>query len=455
MDNHIRNLVSMARTAQKRFENDFDQERVDAIVRNIAKVVYLGAEKWAKLALEETGMGNYEDKVQKKKAKARIMWSSLRGKKSMGIISRDETTGIVEIAKPVGVVGAAQPCTNPIVTAMANCMAALKGKNAIIIAPHPRAVTCTSLAVKEWRDAIRQSGAPEDILQILENSSVERTSELMRSVDVIVATGGPAMVKTAYSSGKPSYGVGPGNVQCILDRGINIADAVAKIITGRTFDNGIVCSGEQSVIVPHELYQDLVLELKKQNVFVVEAQNEREKLVKVLFPDGKIDKNLIGQPALRLAEKAALRVPSETVMIAVLDDERDKKSLLRHEKMFPVVTVFCYETLDQALAIVEDNLAIAGKGHSVVIHSQNRENIERVGLIATVSRVIVNAPCSTTVGGSFKNGLGATSTLGCGTWGNNSISENFTYKHLLNITRIAYVIPSQRIPSDDELFGGE
>ncbi len=450
---YIDELLEKARRAQKKFEAEFNQEKVDAIVRDIAKVVFVGAEKWARMAADETRMGGYEYKLKKKKGKARILWASLREKKSMGVIARDKETGIVEIAKPVGVVGAVQPCTNPIVTPMANIMSALKGKNAIILAPHPRAVNCTAEATKEWREVLERHGAPVDLVQMVENSSVERTNALMKAVDVIVATGGPGMVRAAYSSGKPSYGVGPGNIQCILDRGIDLEDAVGKIILGRTFDNGIICSGEQTIITPKEMFQDLLAELKKQNTYVVSEEEEKKRLVDALFPEGKINKDLIGQPIEDVAEAAKLNIPEGTVMIAIEEDAANKKSVLRREKMFSVITLFTYEDFEEALEIMQDNLEIEGKGHTVCIHSHDTDNVERVGLYATVSRVVVNAPCATTAGGSFQNGLAPTSTLGCGTWGNNSISENFTYRHLLNITRIAYLKPDAKIPSDEELFG--
>lgn len=452
---YITDLVTRAKIAQKQFEENFDQAQVDKIVRGIAKIVFEGAEKWARMAVDETGMGNYEDKVQKKRNKARILWSSLREKKSMGIISRDEATGIVEIAKPVGIVGAVQPATNPIVTPMANSMAALKGKNAIIISPHPRAGHCTAVVVGEWRALLRKHNAPEDLIQIVENSTIEKTAELMRSVDVIVATGGPGMVKAAYSSGKPSYGVGPGNIQCIIDRGIDLKEAVKKIIYSRIFDNGIICSGDQGLIIPKEMYDDFLRELKAQNTYIVQDVKEKEMLIEALFPQGKTNISLVGQPVSKIAATAGIQIPPNTVMLAVPVDGDDVKNPLRREKMFSVAALFTYEDFEEALSIMQFNLNIEGKGHSVAIHSNDKEHIERLGLAATASRVIVNAPSTVSTGGSFYNGLAPTSTLGCGSWGNNSISENFTYKHLLNITRIAYPILNPRIPSDEELFGGE
>ncbi len=451
---YICSLIDKARAAQVVFDRDFDQEAVDRIVREIAKVTFSRAEELARMAAEETDMGGYDYKVKKIKGKARIFWYGLRDKKSMGIIGRDPLTGITEIAKPVGIVGAIQPCTNPIVTPLGNSMAALKGKNAIIVAPHPRGQNCTRTVVGLWRELLGRHGAPADLIQNVEEISIERTRLLMQMVDVVVATGGPGMVKAAYSSGKPSFGVGAGNVQCVLDRGIDLKQALAKVIEGRTFDNGIICAGEQSIIAPEEMMADIVAELKVQNCHVVESQSERQRLMPCLFPKkGILNRALIGKPVCAIAAAAGLDIGKETVMLAIPVDASDHQSDLRREKMFPVIALFSYRTFDDALQIVDENLSLEGKGHTVSIHSNDPANIERLGLRAPVSRVIVNAPSATTAGGSFANGLGPTSTLGCGSWGNNSISENFTYKHLLNITRIATLQTDARIPSDEELFG--
>ncbi len=451
---YITSLVEKAREAQGIFERDFDQQRVDAILRDLAKVTYYKAEELARLAADETRMGAYESKVKKIKGKSRIFWYSLRDKKSMGILCRDEKTGITEIAKPVGVVGAVQPCTNPTVTPLGNSMAALKGKNAVILAPHPRGQNCTLRAVALWHEVLVKHGAPENLIQCVEQISIEKTNMLMQMVDVVVATGGPGMVKSAYSSGKPSFGVGQGNVQCVLDRDIDLKEAISKIIEGRTFDNGILCGGEQTVIYPKDLMSKVIAELKAQNCYVVEDENEKKRLVATLFPKrGVLNRDLVGQTVRKVAAAAKIDIGKETVLLAVPEDSSDKDSDLRREKMFPVIALFSYSRFEEALNIVAENLSLEGKGHSVSIHSNNREHIEVLGLRAKVSRVIVNAPCATTCGGSFSNGLGPTSTLGCGSWGNNSISENFTYKHLLNITRIAMPLPDAPIPSDEELFG--
>lgn len=451
-ERYIQNLIEKARGAQQLFEATFDQAGVDHILRDLAKYVFDNAELLAEMAINETGIGGLEYKIKKNKGKARILWHHLKGKKSMGVLSEDPESGITEIAKPIGVVGAVQPTTNPSVTPLANCMAALKGKNAIIVAPHPRAENKTLFLVNAWRSILAEHKAPQDLIQTVENSSVERTQELLRQSDVTVATGGPGMVKSAYSSGKPSFGVGPGNVQTILDRDIDLKKTIPMILDARIFDNGIICSGEQTIITPEEMYEDMKREVIAYGGYWVEDEQEREKLLAVLFPDGKIGKDMVGQTVQFIAKAAGVDMPLETKVIVMPESNDNKTSLLRKEKMYPVITPFKYKEFSEAVDIAIENLEMEGKGHSVSIHSHNDEHIRELALRAPVSRVLVNQPCATANGGAFTNSLNATSTLGCGSWGNNSISENFYFKHLLNITRIAKVKKNPVVPSDEELW---
>jgi succinate-semialdehyde dehydrogenase len=251
-DTEIEQLIAKARAAQAVFEK-FSQEKVDAIVRDIAKYVYDNAAPLARMAVDETGIGLYEDKILKNKGKARVIWNNLKGKKSRGIIGEDSETNLVLVAKPMGVVGAVTPVTNPIVTPMCNGMFALKAGNAVIFAPHPKAQKCTEHLTREFMKIVKNHGGPDNLIQVVMNGSIEKTQQLMKAVDVVVATGGPAMVKSAYSSGKPSFGVGAGNVPVIIDRGVSIKDAVEKIVTGASFDNGIICSHEQFVLAPEKV----------------------------------------------------------------------------------------------------------------------------------------------------------------------------------------------------------
>jgi len=448
----IDELIEKSRIAQKKYEK-FNQHQVDLIVKEIAWTVYSNAEELARMAVEETGMGVYEDKVKKNRGKASIIWNNLKSKKSVGIINYDEAKGVVEVARPMGVIGLVTPCTNPIVTPMCNAMFALKGRNSVIISPHPRAKKCAVHLVNMFNDAIKKYDAPENLIQVIDEPSIELTNELMKKVDVIVATGGMGMVKAAYSSGKPAYGVGAGNVQCIIDRGVDLKETVPKIVAGRIFDNGIICSAEQSIIVHEEDYMKVVEELRLNKVYYTEDSNEVSRIRNALFINGVMNKNLVGQSVLKVAEAAGLDIPKDTKAIAVKAEGIGQNDLLCKEKMCPVIAVFKYKTFTEAVEIANANLEYEGKGHSISLHSNNKENIEYAACNIPVSRVLVNQICSTMNGGSFYNGFTPTTTLGCGSWGNNSISENLDYKHIINITRIGYYKKDARVPTDEELWG--
>lgn len=446
----IQNMIEKARIAQQQFEQ-FSQKQVDAIVRAIAKVVYDNAEELAKDAIEETEMGNYDDKVLKNKGKARIIWNNLKNKKSIGIIEAEDKDGIVKIAKPVGVVGAVTPTTNPTVTPMCNTMFALKGGNAIIIAPHPRSKKCSNKTVKLMLAEIKKLGGPDNLIQCIDEPSIPLTTELMKSVDVLVATGGPGMVTSAYSSGKPSFGVGPGNVQVILDTDVDYRQAAKDVIIGRAFDNGIICSGEQSVIAQKDDYNNVISMFQEGGAFYVEDQAVIDKFRAVLFEDGHIAKEVVGQSVQTIAELAGVKIPEDRKVILLKCDGSDDDPL-RKEKMCPVMVTFEYDSFDDAIEIARKNLEIEGKGHTAAIHSNTKAHIELTGLSLPVSRLVVNEPSSSTAGGSLFNGLAPTTTLGCGSWGNNSISENLDYKHLINVQRIAYAHKEKSVPTDAEIW---
>ena len=447
----IQQYVDRARRAEAVFAR-FDQKKTDAIVKALAKYVYDNAEALARMAVDETRMGAYEDKVQKNKGKARIIWNALKNKKSVGVLRVLESEGLIEIAKPMGVVAAVTPCTNPIVTPMCNAMFALKTGNAIIIAPHPRAKECAMFLNGAYRKILRDKNAPEDLYQTLPSPSNEQTQELMRACDVVIATGGMNMVKAAYSSGKPSYGVGTGNVQCIFDAGIDYAKAVPKAIAGRIFDNGIICSAEQTVIAPKRDYDSIIAEFVKNGAFYIDDKKTVEMMGGRLFPDGLIAKDAVGQPIKKVAELAGVSIPDGVKLIIVKPDGCGKDNVWSKEKMFSIMSAYAYDTWPNAIEIARANLEAEGIGHSVAIHSDDRANIEYAGLNLPVSRVLVNQICATQNGGSYANGLNPTTTLGCGSWGNNSISENLFYTHLYNVTRVADEKPGWRQPPDSEIW---
>ena len=449
----VKDLVARARAAQKVFENS-TQEQVDAACRAIAKAIFDNAEPLARMAVDETRMGVYEDKIKKNMGKSRVIWNELKGKKSVGIIERLPEQGLVLVAKPMGVVGAVTPTTNPIVTPMCNAMFALKGRNAIIICPHPRSKKCSGEAVRLMKEALAPLGVPADIIQIIEEPTVELSGQVMKQCDVCISTGGMGMVRAAYASGKPAFGVGAGNVQCLIDEDADLEKAIPMIIEGRRFDNGIICSGEQTAIMPKAIHAKAVEVFKKNGCLYIDKPEDVAKLRATLFPGGVMDKNIVGQTAKTVAEKCGFAYEDDLKVILVKADAYGKDDLLSKEKMCPVIAT--YDNLadwDACIACANANLEVEGKGHSVCIHSNTPEHVEAAAQVLPVSRFLVNQICSTNNGGSFFNSLSATTTLGCGSWGNNSISENLSWKHLFNVSRIAYVRPGSVMPTDEEIWG--
>lgn len=451
-DTEIQELVQKARVAQAIYES-FTQEQVDAIVHDMGKYVYDNAEALARMAIDETGIGNYEDKVAKKKGKARVIWNNLKGKKSRNIIGEDAENNLVFVAKPMGVVAAVCPVTNPVATPMCNGMFALKAGNAVIFAPHPKAQKCTEHLTREFMKIVKKHGGPDNLIQVVTNGSVEKTQDLMRAADVVVATGGGAMVKSAYSSGKPSFGVGAGNVPVIIDRGVDFQDAVGKIVTGAAFDNGIICSHEQFVLTPEESYAQTI-DLFKQTgkVWFTDNELQIQKLREVVFPGGYLNKDVVGKTAREIGALAGIDVPASARIILLPAKGAGTADILAKEKLCPVVAILPYKTFEEAVSKAKANLLVEGAGHSAALHSNDEQHIRAAGVQLPISRLVVNQPSSLTAGGSLTNGFAPTTTLGCGSWGGNSISENLDYKHLMNVSRIGKVITGKKVPTDDEIW---
>lgn len=451
MNNIIQSLVERSRKAQQVLCT-YDQKKTDEIVKMFGKVISEHAESLAKLAVEESRMGVYEDKVAKNKAKSRIIWNALKGKKSIGIIGRDEKAGLIEVAKPMGVIAAATPCTNPIVTPMCNAMYAVKCQNSIIIAPHPRSKKCAIAVADLYYKELDRMGVPRDIFLVVEEPSIELTNELMAACDAVIATGGMGVVKSAYSSGKPSYGVGPGNVQGLIDEGIDYKAAAGRMIASRIFDNGIICSGTQSIIAPQKDYDTVIKEFISQGAYYVDDQTVLNKLAEVVFPNGVINKKVVGQSVQTIAKLAEITVPENTKVLVVKPEMHGASVVWSKEKMCPIMAAYSYKTWEDAVQIAYENLIYEGEGHTADIQSDNQEHIEYAGVKLPVSRVVVNQTSSSMAGGAFANSLNPTTTLGCGSWGNNAISENLFYTHLMNKSRIAFVKKDWKQPSDEEIF---
>ena len=451
-DASIEELIHKARIAQETYEI-FTQEKVDAIVRDIGKFVYDNAEALARMAVDETEMGSFEDKILKNKSKARVIWNNLKDKKSRGVIGEDNISNLVFVAKPMGVVAAVTPVTNPIVTPMCNGMFALKTGNAIIFASHPKAQNCAEFLTEEFMKIVKSHNGPDDLIQVVKNGSVAKTQKLMQSADVVVATGGGAMVKSAYSSGKPSFGVGAGNVPVIIDRNIDLKDAVEKIVDGASFDHGIICSHEQFVFAPEENFKKTIeLFTNTGKVWFTNNQNQIQKLRDVVFQNGYLNKDIVGKSAREVGKLAGIDVPETSRLILLPADGSGTEDVLAKEKLCPVIAIVPYKTFEEAINMAKSNLLVEGAGHSAALHSDNDQNIQKAGLELPISRLVVNQPSSTSAGGSLTNGFAPTTTLGCGSWGGNSISENLDYKHLMNVSRIGKVISDKEVPTDDEIW---
>jgi len=352
---YVSELVEKSRKAQKEFEG-YSQEQVDKAVRAIGKAAWENAKLLARMAVDETGMGVYEDKVQKNLGKPKIIWEYLKGEKSRGIIRYIEDQGIVEVAKPMGVIGVITPTTNPTSTPVHNSMIALKGGNSIIICPHPRAKKCGKKTVDVMNQALERIGAPKELIQIVEEPTLEISSTLMKLADVCVSTGGSAMIKEAYSSGKPAFGVGQGNVQCLIDRDVDISKAIPMIIRGRTYDNGILCTCEQSVICPEEKCKEIINEFVENGAYYVNDPEEVTKLRMILFPDGTLNRELVGALPKKIADMAGIRVPENTKLLIGKTDGFGRSDLFSKEKLFPVLSLYEYDTWERAVKNAQANL---------------------------------------------------------------------------------------------------
>lgn len=449
---YVAELVARAHKAQAEFET-YSQERVDEVVRAIGKVVFDHGEELAQIAVEETGMGIVADKTVKNRNKAKAVWYKMKGVKSRGILRYIEEEGLVEVAKPVGVVGSICPVTNPNMTPMHNAMIALKGGNAIIVSPHPHGKKSGVLTCDYMREALKAVNAPIDLIQCVCEPTIGISQEIMAQCDMCLSTGGGSVVRAAYSSGKPAYGVGSGNVQVLIDRDADLEKAVPLIVKGRTYDNGILCTCEQAAICPKDKETAVLDLMAKENVYYTSSEEEREAFRHTIFPNGKIDAGIVGKTAVQVAALAGVKVPENTRMILIKLTETGETEQLSKEKLLPVMAFYTYDTWEEAVCIAKENLLNMGAGHSVVIHSNTKANIEYAAECLPVSRFSVNQQGSSSLGGAFINGLNPTGTIGCGSWGNNSTTDNLFWRNLVNISRISYIISGKEVPTDEEVWG--
>lgn len=431
--------LEKVKNAQKEFSK-YSQEQVDKIFQAAAIAANEARIPLAKMAVEETGMGIVEDKVIKNHYAAEYIYNKYKNEKTCGVIYQDDSYGIKKIAEPVGIVAAVIPTTNPTSTAIFKTLIALKTRNGIIISPHPRAKKSTIEAAKTVLEAAVKAGAPEDIIEWIDVPSLELTNMLMQSADIILATGGPGMVKAAYSSGKPALGVGAGNTPAVIDESANVILAVNSIIHSKTFDNGMICASEQSVIVSDKIYDKVKDEFVKRGCYILNPE-ETEKVRKTIIINGALNAKIVGQKAHTIAELAGVSVPENTKILIGEVESVDLSEEFAHEKLSPVLAMYKSSSFDDALEKAYRLIEDGGLGHTSSLYVNTvteKEKIEKFYSKMKTCRVLVNTPSSQGgIGDLYNFKLTPSLTLGCGTWGGNSVSENVGIKHLLNIKTVA------------------
>jgi len=406
------------------------------------------------LAVTDTGLGDVEDKVRKNHRKTLGLLRDLQGIRSVGVVAEDSALGITEIARPVGVVCAITPSTNPAATPANKIINALKGRNAVIVAPSPKGWTTCARLVDFIYEQFDRIGAPRNLVQVL-NAPIDKasTTELMRQCDLVVATGSQANIRAAYASGTPAFGVGAGNVAGIVDETADLAQAADHVLRSKTFDNATSCSSENSLVIVDAVYDDMIAELVKQGAVLLQPAHKAA-LQQVMWSEGKLSPAVIGQSASTIAQRVGWDdVARQSPRILMVEEsEVGPDHPFSGEKLSPVLTLYRVADFNAAMAMVDRVYQFQGAGHSVGLHTAQPERAECLGLTLPVSRVIVNQAHCIATGGSFDNGLPFSLSMGCGTWGGNNFSDNMNYRHYLNITRISRTIP-EKIPTDREILG--
>jgi sulfoacetaldehyde dehydrogenase len=451
----VAELVTRARAAQ-RIADSYDQARVDQLVAAAGWAIMEPARnrELAELAVADTGIGNVADKIRKNHRKTLGLLRDLRNARSVGVISENPALGLIEIARPVGVVAAITPSTNPAATPANKIINALKGRNAVIVAPSPKGwSTCTRL-IEFIHAQFDRIGAPRDLVQVLPAPvTKDSTYELMRQADLVVATGSQANVRAASTSGTPAFGVGAGNVASIVDETADVADAADKIVRSKIFDNATSCSSENSLVIVDAVRAPLLAALQAQGAVLLDGA-QKAQLQALMWPDGKLSSAVIGQSAATIAERAGFTALAARQPRVLLVEENGVGAAHPYsgEKLSPVLTLYGARDIDEAAQQVARIYEFQGAGHSVSLHTARPERALELGLHLPVSRVILNQAHCIATGGSFDNGLPFSLSMGCGTWGRNNFSDNMNYRHYLNITRVAAPIP-ERVPTEDEIFG--
>ena len=434
----LQERMTLMRKAQREFSK-FTQEQVDHIFFEAAMAANKARIPLAKMAVEETGMGVMEDKVIKNHYASEYIYHAYRNTKTVGVLEEDPAFGIKKIAEPIGLVAAVIPTTNPTSTAIFKALLCLKTRNAILISPHPRAKKCTAEAARIVYEAAVKAGAPEGIIGCIEFPSLELTGELMHEADIILATGGPGMVHAAYSSGKPALGVGAGNTPVIIDETADIKLAVSSIIHSKTFDNGMICASEQSVTVLDSVYDEVRAEFARRGCYFLKG-DELDQVRHTILINGALNAKIVGQSAHTIASLAGVDVPEETKILIGEVESVELSEEFAHEKLSPVLAMYHAKDFDEALDKAEKLVCDGGHGHtaSLYIHPAQKEKIMKHAERMEACRIVINTPSSFGgIGDLYNFKMAPSLTLGCGTWGGNSVSENVGVKHLLNVKTVA------------------
>ena len=453
MSDEVKELVQRARAAQKVIEF-WSQEQVDEMVAAAGWEAYKEdhARECAQLAAEETKLGRFDHKFAKHQKKTLGTLRDLHGLQTVGVINENKEKGLIQVAKPVGVIGALTPVTNASSTITVNGLAMLKCRNAVVFAPHPSAKRTCDLTASYMRVGLKKVGAPEDLFLNLKEPSIETTQALMKEVDLVVATGGPAMVKAAYSSGTPAYGVGAGNSVTVIDETADLEDTARLIFTSTTFDNATSCSAENSAVIMSEIYTAMLEKFAKYGGYLCSAE-QKAILKQCMWPDGvHLNRQIVGQHALKVAEIAGLTVPENTTFLMVEGEKVGSEDPFSGEKLSPVMTLWKVDTFEQAIKMVQDLTAYSGPGHSCGLHTTREDRIYQLGEKARVSRMMVRQAQCLANSGNYDNGMPFSLTLGCGTWGGNIANENVHWKHFINTTWISVPIPPV-VPDENVIFG--
>ncbi|KON90343.1 hypothetical protein AF332_16690 [Sporosarcina globispora] len=442
----MRDAVKRAKEAQLEYMA-FTQEQVDEIVKNAADAAYAKSLYLAQMAVEETGMGIVEHKKIKNEVGSKAVYESIKDEKTVGIIREDRVNKVTEIAYPYGVVAGIIPTTNPTSTAIFKALISLKTRNAIVVSPHPRAVKCTVEALKIVNEAAIQAGAPEGLIGWISKPSMGATNELMkhRDISLILATGGGGLVRAAYSSGKPAYGVGPGNVPCYIEKTAKVAQSVKMIIDSKSFDNGTICATEQSIVADRNIKEMAMRELKNNGAYILNS-DEKAALEKIISPSpGKLNPDIVGQSAVKIAAMAGIQVPNDTRVLIAEETKVGKDIPFSIEKLSPIFAFYTAESYQDAKEICLQLLNLGGRGHSLSLHTNDDAVAKDFALEMPVSRILVNTLSSIGAVGAT-TGLMPSLTLGCGSFGGNITSDNVTARHLINTKRMAYGTKEVTVP---------